>query len=217
MSDVKKKRALYCSEKGEDGENEDDKTEIENFNNYDRGRKREKEKLIKKSKWSHYESSEYDVLKEVVPLVEQIPGDVFVNDEFFPKYQKTDNSDSEGFGDDETVEEVIKSKEKKANTIFELFEPYDLAEEHYSNEDHAIKNTDIPERMQKRRVPVSPVRQDSDELDREAEWIYKHGFTKPMLAKKVNYQREDCDEWLGKTDTENKIKKVGQFYNFMLL
>ena len=158
--DVKKKRALYYSEKGDESADEDDKTEMENVNNYDRGRKREKKKPIKKSRWSHSESrsfsrterrsdeddlyigvkmkinrsnissdvesgsrsdedlpyhgrtvgreSEYDILKEVVPLVEQIPGDVFVNDEFFPKYQKTDNSNSEDFEDDEILEEDIR-------------------------------------------------------------------------------------------------------------
>ena len=41
--------------------------------------------------------------------------------------------------------------------------------------------------MQLRQVPVTAVPEDSDELDREAEWIYK-----PTLTKQVNYKKEDC-------------------------
>merc|ERR1719341_499687 len=52
---------------------------------------------------------------------------------------------------------------------------------------------------------------DSDELDRESDWIYKKGFTEPTLTKQVNYKKEDCDEWQGKTATVEKIKKALDF------
>ena len=32
------------------------------------------------------------------------------------------------------------------------------------------------------KVPVTTVAEESDELDREAEWIYKHGFIKPVSS-----------------------------------
>ena len=114
-----------------------------------------------------------------------------------------------------------KKKKKSKKTIFDIFDPNDLALGHYTDQDHEIRITDIPERMQLRAVPVTAVPEDSDELDREAEWIYKHGFTKPTLTKQMNYMREDCDEWQGKTATVEKIKKValsiGKCFLFLVL
>ena len=57
-------------------------------------------------------------------------------------------------------------------------------------------------------VPVTAVPEDSDELDREAEWIYKKGFTEPTLTQQRGFMRSDCDEWKSKTATVEKIKKV---------
>ena len=67
---------------------------------------------------------------------------------------------------------------------------------------HEIWNTDIPERMLLRKIPVTAVPRDSDELDREAAWIYRHGFTQH------NFTRYKCGEWQGKIVTVNAIKKV---------
>ena len=57
-------------------------------------------------------------------------------------------------------------------------------------------------------VPVTAVPEDSDELDREAEWIYKKGFTEPTLTQQNGFMRADCDDWKTKTATVEKIKKV---------
>ena len=43
----------------------------------------------------------------------------------------------------------------------------------------------MPERMQLRQVPVSTVEEGSIELELEAEWIYKHAFSKPSISKQV--------------------------------
>lgn len=48
-----------------------------------------------------------------------------------------------------------------------------------------IRNNDIPERMQLREVPVTPVPEGSDELDDEADWIYKQAFCKPTITTQV--------------------------------
>merc|ERR1712013_821390 len=107
-------------------------------------------------------------------------------------------------GDEDMDEEKIRRKEKKkrktAKTIFDIFDPNDLALGHYTDQDHEIRITDIPERMQLRAVPVTAVPEDSDELDREAEWIYKKG-----------YLREECEKWKQKTATVEKIKKALDF------
>lgn len=39
--------------------------------------------------------------------------------------------------------------------------------------DNEIRNTDIPERMLMREVPVTAVSEESTELTEEADWIYK--------------------------------------------
>ena len=46
---------------------------------------------------------------------------------------------------------------------------------------------------------------------REAEWIYKKGFTEPTLTQQRGYLREECEQWKQKTATVEKIKKALDF------
>lgn len=72
-----------------------------------------------------------------------------------------------------------KSQRKKPSrkTIFEIYEPSELKRCYFTDFDNEVRNTDIPERMQLREVPITPVPEDSNELAEEAEWIYKQvGF-----------------------------------------
>lgn len=39
--------------------------------------------------------------------------------------------------------------------------------------------------MQLRNVPISSVEEDSPELDMEADWIFKHAFTKASISNQV--------------------------------
>lgn len=41
--------------------------------------------------------------------------------------------------------------------------------------------------MQLREIPVTPVPEGSDELDDEAEWIYKQAFCKPTITTQVKF------------------------------
>merc|ERR1719412_1409579 len=77
--------------------------------------------------------------------------------------------------------------------------------------DQEIRLTDVPEGMQLRTVPVTTVSDESDELDREAEGIYKHGFTQPTLTIQKDYERSDCEKWQAQTATVEKIKKALDF------
>lgn len=43
----------------------------------------------------------------------------------------------------------------------------------------------MPERMQLRNVPISSVEEGSNELDMEADWIYKHAFSKASISNQV--------------------------------
>ncbi|EFX68611.1 hypothetical protein DAPPUDRAFT_10253, partial [Daphnia pulex] len=50
------------------------------------------------------------------------------------------------------------------------------------DEDEQIRKTDVPERMQLRVVPITSVEEGSDELDLEAQWIYKNAFSKSSVS-----------------------------------
>ena len=106
-----------------------------------------------------------------------------------------------------------KSKRPKM-TIFDRFRPDELEAGHYTELDNEIRNTDIPERMQLRATPVTSLPEGTadEELEREAEWIFKHGFTKATVSKQDGFTEDECGEWLRKEDTVvEKIKKALDF------
>lgn len=71
--------------------------------------------------------------------------------------------------------------------------------------DNEIGKTDIPERMQLREVPITPVKEGSKELDEEAEWIYNQAFCKTSISKqKLNDRRKP-------STAINKIKHALDF------
>ncbi|KAJ4440072.1 hypothetical protein ANN_08204, partial [Periplaneta americana] len=79
-------------------------------------------------------------------------------------------------------------------------------------EDTEKRNTDIPERMQLRDFPVTAVPEGSDELDEEAEWIYKQAFCKPTISNQDGHSGADARERARKgPQTIGKIKKALDF------
>lgn len=115
----------------------------------------------------------------------------------FAKYEEDeyeDESEGEEYDDDVAEEDRAKSKKKapkkkvSKKTIFDLYEPSELKRGHFTDLDNEIRKTDIPERMQLRQVPVTPVVEGSSELDDEAEWIYKQAFCKQTVS-----QQESLD------------------------
>merc|ERR1711872_871737 len=148
-------------------------------------------------------------------LAEDIFGVAFDYEEFEQYDQKSDESESDDYDDDELDEDKIRKRDKKrkktAKTIFDIFDPHDLAMGHYTDQDHEIRNTDIPERMQLRQVPVTAVPEDSDELDREAEWIYKYGFAKQTITSQIDYTYDEVKAWQDRPSTTEKIKKALDF------
>ena len=71
----------------------------------------------------------------------------------------------------------------------------------------------MPERMQLRPTPVTSVPEGSEEeLNREAEWIFRHGFSKQTVSQQREYTAEDCAEWQGQSEgTVEKIRKALDF------
>lgn len=110
----------------------------------------------------------------------------------FSKYEQDEYDDEDDEDDDEYVDEEDgerrqrpkKEKRKKPTrkSIFEVYEPSELKKAFLTDLDNEIRNTDVPERMQLREVPITPVAEDSTELDEEAEWIYKQVFITYLLS-----------------------------------
>jgi len=67
--------------------------------------------------------------------------------------------------------------------------------------------------MQLREVPVTPVPEGSDELDDEAEWIYKQAFCKPTISTQVKI---NCSTILFNTFMENMTCNL-IYYTMLLL
>ncbi|XP_065201238.1 transcription elongation factor SPT6 [Planococcus citri] len=127
----------------------------------------------------------------------------------FEKYgeeydEEDEDEDEDEYMDDDTGEPK-KRKAKKAarkkptrKSIFEIYEPSELKRGHFTDLDNQIRNNDIPERMQLRDIPVTPVADDSNELEEEANWIYRQAFCKPTVS------TQDCK---GGVDPRTVTKK----------
>ncbi|XP_068086670.1 transcription elongation factor SPT6 [Anabrus simplex] len=139
----------------------------------------------------------------------------------FEKYGEDEYEDEEeeedeyiDEGDTERRRRPKKADRKKPTkkSIFELYEPSELKRGHFTDLDNEIRNTDIPERMQLRDFPVTPVAEGSDELDEEAEWIYKQAFCKPTISSQDGHAGNDSRERSRKgPQTIGKIKKALDF------
>lgn len=150
--------------------------------------------------------------------------DIFGVDFDYDEFEKYDDDyDEEEDEEDEYVDEEglddteRRPKQKKATrkkptkkSIFEIYEPSELKRGHFTDLDNEIRNTDIPERMQLREIPVIAVPEGSDELDEEAQWIYKQAFCKPTISNQDN-PGDSRDKPRKGAQTIGKIKKALDF------
>lgn len=102
-------------------------------------------------------------------------------------YEEEDEEEEDEYEDEEgrTVRREKKTprRRRKAKSIYEIYEPHELERAGFTDEDNKIRSQDIPERMQLRGVPITPA--NDEELDEEAEWIYKAAFITRDAAKKA--------------------------------
>ncbi|XP_066596697.1 transcription elongation factor SPT6 isoform X2 [Prorops nasuta] len=141
----------------------------------------------------------------------------------FGKYGEEDYEEEEEEEEDEYLDEEgdierprrpKKQMKKKTSrkSIFEIYEPSELKRGHFTDMDNEIRNTDIPERMQLRSIPVTSVPEGSDELDLEAEWIYKQAFCRPTISVQDSHLNAEAKERARKgLQTIGKIKKALDF------
>ncbi|XP_014608543.1 PREDICTED: transcription elongation factor SPT6 isoform X1 [Polistes canadensis] len=152
--------------------------------------------------------------------------DIFGVDFDFDEFGKFGEEDYEEEEEEEEEDEYLdddvderprrpKKQFKKKSTrksIFEIYEPSELKRGHFTDLDNEIRNTDIPERMQLRSIPVTPVAEGSDELDLEADWIYKQAFCRPTISVQDAHLNEEAKERAKKgVQTIGKIKKALDF------
>ncbi|KAG8306071.1 Transcription elongation factor SPT6 [Homalodisca vitripennis] len=142
--------------------------------------------------------------------------------EEFDKYGEEDydedDEDEDEYADEEGLEDTERRrKPKKAakkkqtrKSIFEIYEPSELKRGHFTDLDNEIRNTDVPERMQLRDIPVTPTTEGSDELDKEADWIYKQAFCKTTISSQ-DMPTEVRDRQRRGPQMVGKIKKALDF------
>ncbi|XP_050684543.1 transcription elongation factor SPT6 [Leptidea sinapis] len=139
----------------------------------------------------------------------------------FEKYGEEDYEDEEEEDLDEYIEDEEedgdrrrtkkgKAKRPSKKSIFEIYEPSELKRSHFTDLDNEIRKTDIPERMQIREVPITPVEEGSSELEDEAEWIYKQAFLKPPVSKADAQEARERSRRTGST-----VIKIRQALDFM--
>uniref|UniRef100_A0A8C5F9L4 SPT6 homolog, histone chaperone and transcription elongation factor n=1 Tax=Gadus morhua TaxID=8049 RepID=A0A8C5F9L4_GADMO len=126
-----------------------------------------------------------------------------------------DAEDEEEDGDEESWDRPKKQAKKRAGrrSIFEIYEPSELESSHMTDQDNEIRSNDMPERFQLRSIPVRPA--EDDELEEEAEWIYRNAFSTPTIS------MQDTD-YLERGPTTNfsrkgpsMIAKIKEALNFM--
>lgn len=128
----------------------------------------------------------------------------------YEEEEEEDEYDEEEAGEEETRRRKEKKKVRKPTkkSIFEIYEPSELKRGHFTDLDNEIRNTDIPERMQLRDFPVTAVPEGSDELDEEAEWIYRQAFCKNTISTEDGADR---DRQRKGPQTVAKIKRALDF------
>lgn len=106
-------------------------------------------------------------------------------------YDEEEDEDEDEYENEEQSARKTKKalrRKRKLKSLYELYEPHELARAGITEEDNKIRNTDGPERMQLRTVPVVPA--DEDELEEEAEWIFNLGFKNHKFAVSVEKSKD---------------------------
>ncbi|XP_034662685.1 transcription elongation factor SPT6-like [Drosophila subobscura] len=129
----------------------------------------------------------------------------------FSIYEEDEYEDEVAGGDDHRVKKKKALKKKVAKkTIFDIYEPSELKRGHFTDLDNEIRKRDMPERMQLRQVPVTPVPAGSMELDEEADWIYQYAFCKNTVS-----EPEKADNREKMRQPPSAIKKIKQTLGFV--
>uniref|UniRef100_A0A674C8N9 SPT6 homolog, histone chaperone and transcription elongation factor n=1 Tax=Salmo trutta TaxID=8032 RepID=A0A674C8N9_SALTR len=97
-----------------------------------------------------------------------------------------EDAEEEEDADEESWDRPKKQTKKRVGrrSIFEIYEPSELESSHMTDQDNEIRSTDMPERFQLRSTCVKPA--EDDELEQEAEWIYRNAFSTLTISMQEN-------------------------------
>uniref|UniRef100_A0A8C5G0Y5 Transcription elongation factor spt6 n=1 Tax=Gouania willdenowi TaxID=441366 RepID=A0A8C5G0Y5_GOUWI len=134
----------------------------------------------------------------------------FDGDAYDQGEEEEEDQDEEGW--DRPKKQIKRRQGRKS--IFEIYEPSELESSHMTDQDNEIRTTDTPERFQLRSIPVKPA--EDDELEEEAEWIFRHGFSTLTIS------MQESTDYLDRGTTTNfsrkgpsTIAKIKEALNFM--
>uniref|UniRef100_A0A4W3JZH9 SPT6 homolog, histone chaperone and transcription elongation factor n=1 Tax=Callorhinchus milii TaxID=7868 RepID=A0A4W3JZH9_CALMI len=198
----------------EEEEEEEEESDIDDFIVDDDGQP------LKKPKWKRKFPGYTDA---ALQEAQEIFGVDFDYDEF-DKYNEYDEEleddyeyEDEELGEGETRARPKKTAKKRVSrrSIFEIYEPSELESSHLTDQDNEIRVTDMPERFQLRGIPVKPA--EDDELEEEAEWIYRNAFSTPSIS--LQESSDYLERGQGVSNFSRKgpstIQKIKEALNFM--
>ncbi|NXX65199.1 SPT6H factor, partial [Spizella passerina] len=196
----------------EEEEEEEDESDIDDFIVDDDGQP------LKKPKWRKKLPGYTDA---ALQEAQEIFGVDFDYDEF-EKYNEYDEEMEEEYEyEDEEAEGETRVRPKKAakkrvsrRSVFEMYEPSELESSHLTDQDNEIRMTDMPERFQLRSIPVKSA--EDDELEEEADWIYRNAFATPTIS------LQETSDYLDRGQASSfgrkgpsTIQKIKEALNFM--
>ncbi|XP_015682945.1 transcription elongation factor SPT6 [Protobothrops mucrosquamatus] len=202
---------LAAAEDEED--EEEDESDIDDFIVDDDGQP------LKKPKWRKKLPGYTDA---ALQEAQEIFGVDFDYDEF-EKYNEYDEEmeDEYDYEPEETEGEIRVRPKKTAKkrvsrrSIFEIYEPSELESSHLTDQDNEIRVTDMPERFQLRSIPVKSA--EDDELEEEADWIYRNAFAMPTIS--LQESSDYLDRGQSSSSFSRKgpstIQKIKEALNFM--
>ncbi|XP_044580545.1 transcription elongation factor SPT6-like [Cotesia glomerata] len=137
--------------------------------------------------------------------------EIFGTDFDYEEFKQRDEDE-----DDEAEEDGELSLQQKVKqgvkSIFDVYEPIEFKRAYYTDRDQEIRCKDLPERMQERLIPVTPVSNNSDELNLEAHWIYQQAFDQLTISDQtMNISGNINDIHRKCLETVDKIKNALEF------
>uniref|UniRef100_A0A803TLP2 SPT6 homolog, histone chaperone and transcription elongation factor n=1 Tax=Anolis carolinensis TaxID=28377 RepID=A0A803TLP2_ANOCA len=197
----------------EDEEEDEDESDIDDFIVDDDGQP------LKKPKWRKKLPGYTDA---ALQEAQDIFGVDFDYDEF-EKYNEYDEEMEDEYDyEPEEAEGEIRARPKKTakkrvsrRSIFELYEPSELESSHLTDQDNEIRVTDMPERFQLRMIPVKNA--EDDELEEEADWIYRNAFAMPTISLQEGLEYLDRGQATSSFSRKgpSTIQKIKEALNFM--
>ncbi|XP_066551775.1 transcription elongation factor SPT6 isoform X2 [Amia ocellicauda] len=189
----------------DDEDEEDEESDIDDFIVDDDGQP------LKKPKWRKK-------LPGYTDAALQEAQEIFGGDFDFAEFDNEgydDAEEEEEDPDDEAWDRPKKQTKKRVGrrSIFEIYEPSELESSHLTDQDNEIRSTDMPERFQLRVIPVKPA--EDDELEEEAEWIYRNAFSTPTISMQESTDYLDRGSTNFSRKGPSTIQKIKEALNFM--